>query len=214
MTAVEGSLRRLQTDYIDLYYAHRPWYEGDPEETLRAFDDLVRGGKVRYIACSNYPAWWLMKALWISDVQRLPRFVCVQPKYNLVYRAEFERELMAVCQDQGLAVAPYSPQAAGVLTGKYRRGGPEPAGPRADTVKSYLTERTFAVVDRLQQLADARGKSVAQMALTWLLTRPGVTSAIVGANTLDQLRESIGAVGLKLTGEEYAEMNDLTNWSD
>jgi aryl-alcohol dehydrogenase-like predicted oxidoreductase len=214
VTAVEDSLRRLQTDYVDLYYAHRPWYDGDPEETLRVFDELVQSGKARYVACSNYPAWWLMKSLWISDAHRWARFVCVQPKYNLLFRAEFERELLAACEDQGLGVVPYSPQAAGVLTGKYRRGGPEPSGPRVNTVKSYLSESAFVVVDKLSELARARHVSVAQIALAWVLTRPGITSAIAGVNTPDQLQESLGAVGLGLTPEEMAELDTLTEWHD
>jgi aryl-alcohol dehydrogenase-like predicted oxidoreductase len=213
LAGVEDSLRRLQTDYIDLYYAHRPWYDGDAEESLKAFNDLVRSGKVRYIACSNYPAWWLVRSLWISDVQGLARFVCVQPKYNLLHRAELERELLAACRDQGLGVVSYSPQAAGVLTGKYRRDGPRPSGPRANTVSSYLSERAFAVVDKLTELASGYQKTTAQMALGWVLTRSGITSAIVGVNKPEQLRESLGAVGLRLSDREMLELDELTQWS-
>ena len=210
LAGVEDSLRRLQADYIDLYYAHRPWYDGDPEETLRSFDGLVRSGKVRYIACSNYPAWWLMKSLWISDVQRVARFVCAQPKYNLLHRAELERELLAACQDQSLGVVAYSPQAAGVLTGKYGPNGPQPSGPRANTVSSYLSERAFAVVDKLAEIGEGHNKTMAQIALGWVLSRPGITSAIVGVNMPEQLHESLGAVGLRLTDREMEELDSLT----
>ena len=214
LAGVEDSLRRLQTDHIDLYYAHRPWYDGDAEETLRSFDDLVRSGKVRYIACSNYPAWWLMKSLWISDVQRLAHFVCAQPKYNLLHRAELERELLVACRDQSLGVVVYSPQAAGVLTGKYRPDGPQPSGPRANTVSSYLSERAFAVVDKLAEIGEGHNKTTAQIALGWVLSRPGITSVIVGVNKPEQLHESLGAVGLRLTDREMEELDSLTQWGD
>ncbi len=130
MRAVEDSLRRLQTDYIDLYQAH--WYDSNTplEETLRAFDDLIAQGKVRYIGASNYPAWLLTKALWVSDKHGYARYDSLQPHYNLVHRAEFERELMHLCQDQGLGVIPYSPLAGGFLTGKYRRDQPVPPSAR------------------------------------------------------------------------------------
>ena len=130
MNAVEASLRRLQTDYIDLYQTHSPDPETPLDETLRAMDDLVRDGKVRYVGCSNYAAWLLAKSLWISDVQRLVRFDCLQPRYSHVHRAEFERELQPLCLDQGIGVIPYSPLAAGFLTDKYRRDAPLPDSKR------------------------------------------------------------------------------------
>lgn len=212
LRAVADSLHRLQTDYIDVLYAHRPWYDGDPAETLAAFDDLVHSGKVRYVGCSNYPAWLLVKSLWISDVKKLARFACVQPKYNLVHRAEFEREVLPVCQDQQLGVVAYSPQAAGVLTGKYRWGGPAATGPRANTVKAYLNERSFRAIDELDRLAEANGKTVAQVALGWVLTRPAVTCALIGVNAPAQLEESLGAVGLRLDDDQMARLDALTAW--
>ena len=128
--ALEDSLRRMQTDYIDLYQIHWPDMETPHEETLRALDDMVSSGKVRYVGASNYPAWWLTKSLWVSDVRHLVRFESLQPHYNLMHRAEFERELMPLCKDQRIGVIPYSPLAGGFLTGKYRKGQPIPAGSR------------------------------------------------------------------------------------
>jgi len=142
MKAVEDSLRRLQTDYIDLYQVHWPDWDTPLEETLRALDDLVRDGKVRYIGASNYPAWYLTKALWISDKYGLHRFESIQPQYSLVYREEFEKELMPLAEDQKLAVIPYSPLAGGFLTGKYKRNRPLPPSPRAETIKRrFFTEK-------------------------------------------------------------------------
>jgi len=213
--AVEDSLRRLGTDYIDLYQTH--WYDEETpiEETLRALDDLVREGKVRYIGCSNYPAWRLCRALWVSDKQGLARYDSLQPHYNLVHRAEFERELMPLCREQGLGVIPYSPLAGGFLTGKYRRNKPIPESARAEGIRRrYFNAQGFAVIDKLEELGRARGKTVLQMALGWLLTNPVVTSPIIGANTVEQLGESLGAVGLRLSREEMEALNALTAWEE
>lgn len=213
MNAVEGSLRRLGTDYIDLYQCHWPDDDTPLEETLRALDDLVHQGKVRYIGCSNYPAWKLCKALWISDKYGLARFDCLQPHYNLVHRAEFERELMPLCADQGLGVIPYSPLAGGFLTGKYRRGQPIPEGTRGQTsqrVKSYMTEANFALIERMEALGRERGLTIAQVALAWLLTNPVITSPIIGANSVAQLRESLGAVGQRLSPEEKQALDEAS----
>ncbi|VAW43504.1 Aldo/keto reductase, partial [hydrothermal vent metagenome] len=148
MNSVENSLRRLQTDYIDLYQVHYPDAETPLDETLSALTDLLRAGKVRYIGCSNYPAWLLAKSLWVSDVQNLARFDSLQPHYSLVYRAEFERELQPLCLDQGVGVIPYSPLAGGFLTGKYRRDSPLPDSKRAEGVQNrYMNEQGFTAVD-------------------------------------------------------------------
>ncbi len=216
MNAVEGSLRRLGTDYIDLYQCHWPDDDTPLEETLRALDDLVHQGKVRYIGCSNYPAWKLCKALWISDKHGLARFDCLQPHYNLVHRAEFERELMPLCADQGLGVIPYSPLAGGFLTGKYRQGQPIPQGTRGQTsqrVKSYMTEANFALIERMEALGRERGLTIAQVALAWLLTNPVITSPIIGANNVEQLRESLGAVGQRLSPEEKKALDEASAWT-
>ncbi|MCC7353095.1 MAG: aldo/keto reductase, partial [Anaerolineae bacterium] len=153
MHAVEASLRRLQTDYIDLYQTHSPDDTTPLDETLRALDDLVHQGKVRYIGCSNYPAWKLCKALWVSDKHGLARYDCLQPHYNLIRRAEFERELMPLCQDQGLGVIPYSPLAGGFLTGKYRKDQPIPPNSRGEKnqrIQEWMNdEKKMALLDRL-----------------------------------------------------------------
>jgi aryl-alcohol dehydrogenase-like predicted oxidoreductase len=217
MDAVEASLRRMQIDAIDLYQMH--WYDDSTpiEETLRALDDLVRQGKVRYLGCSNYPAWRLMEALWTSDARGLARFDSLQPHYNLLHRAEFERELRDVCQTFGIGVIPYSPLAGGFLTGKYRRGEPPPAGSRgveSGRVKSYMTDANFDLIDRMREMAQARGKTVAQMALAWLLADPLITSPIIGANTVEQWNEIAGAVEVKLSEDELHELNERTKWSE
>ncbi|MBX3059020.1 MAG: aldo/keto reductase [Anaerolineae bacterium] len=211
--AVEASLRRLQTDYIDLYQMH--WYDEETplDETLRALDDLVRAGKVRYVGCSNYPAWLLMKSLWVSDVQRLVRFDSLQPHYNLLHRAEFERELMPLCLDQGVGVIPYSPLGGGFLTGKYRRDTPLPDSARAAGVqRRYLNERGFAVVDKLEEIAQAHEATIAQAAIAWVLANTAVTSAIIGANSSQQLMDILGAERIQLTAVEKEALDTLTAW--
>ncbi|MCS6845888.1 MAG: aldo/keto reductase [Caldilineales bacterium] len=213
MAAVEDSLRRLQTDTIDLYQTH--WFDADTpiDETLTALDDLVRQGKVRYIGASNYPAWRLMKALWTSDKLGLARYDSLQPHYNLAYRAEFERELKPLCQEEGLGVIPYSPLAGGFLTGKYRRGEPAPESVRAGGIqRRYFNERSFAVLEAAEQVAQSRGKTVAQIALAWLLTQPVITAPIIGANSVEQLQDSLGAAGLRLTEEEMEALNAASAW--
>ncbi|MDE3089658.1 MAG: aldo/keto reductase [Chloroflexota bacterium] len=214
--AVEASLRRLRTDYIDLYQLHYPDDETPIEETLRALDDLVRQGKVRYIGVSNFQAWQLMKALWMSARHNLARFDCTQPHYNLVWRAEFEREMRDVCRTEGLAVIPYSPLQGGLLTGKYRRGAPMPRGARGegnDRMTRFLNEeRHLALLDAMAEMAKARGKTMAMLAIAWLLADPIVTSPIIGANTVAQLSESLGAVSARLSAEEKKKLDDLTVW--
>lgn len=211
--AVEASLRRLQTDYIDLYQMH--WYDEETplDETLRALDDLVRAGKVRYVGCSNYPAWLLMKSLWVSDVRRLVRFDSLQPHYNLLHRAEFERELMPLCLDQGVGVIPYSPLGGGFLTGKYRRDTPLPDSARAAGVqRRYLNERGFAAVDKLEEIAQAHEATIAQAAIAWVLANTAVTSAIIGANSSQQLMDILGAERIQLTAVEKEALDTLTAW--
>ena len=217
-TQVEGSLRRLQTDYIDLYQMHC-WDASTPlDETLRALDDLVRAGKVRYIGASNHAAWLLTKALWISDKHSLARYDCIQPHYNLLNRAEVEPDLAALCLDQGIGMIPYSPLAGGFLTGKYTRETvpPDSRGAQNERIAGYRTEQNFRIVDALHEMGEQRGATVAQMALAWLLTQPFVTAPIVGANTVAQLEESLGAVDLRLTEDEMLRLDELTgvdrNW--
>ena len=213
MHAVEASLRRLRTDYIELYQTHSFDPDTPIDETLRALDDLVRAGKVRYVGCSNYPAWRLMKALWTSDANHLVRYDSLQPHYSYVHRAEFERELQPLCLDQGVGVIPYSPLAAGFLTGKYRRDTPLPESARANGVRQrYMNERGFAAVDKLEEVGLGHEATIAQTAIAWVLANPAVTSAIIGANTIAQLEDTTKGAAVKLSAAEKAMLDEVTAW--
>lgn len=215
LSAVEASLRRLQTDYIDLYQTHHPDNDTPIEETLRALDDLVKQGKVRYIGASNYSAWQLMQALWTSDQHRLARFDSLQPHYSLANRKEFERELAAVCHEYNIGVIPYSPLAAGFLTGKYRRDQPEPESVRLGGVRyRYFNERGWRILETAERIATGRGQSVSQIALAWLLANPLIASPIIGPHTHEQLRDNLGAAGLKLSDEEKKALDEASKWED
>ncbi len=214
IAACEASLRRLQTDYIDLYQTHY-WDEHTSlEETLRALDDLVHAGKVRYLGCSNLPAWHLMEALWTSEKHNLARYDCLQPHYNLVHRAEFERELWVVCTRYGLGVIPYSPLAGGLLSGKYRRGVKVQEGTRGWNLRHALIEKNFLIIDKLDEIAQTRSKTVLQVALAWIMQQPGITSPIIGANTLEQWREIEGVIGWRLNEEEVARLKEASKWEE
>jgi aryl-alcohol dehydrogenase-like predicted oxidoreductase len=215
MQAVEASLRRLQTDYIDLYQMHAPDYETPLDETLRALDDLVRSGKVRYIGCSNYPAWLLTKGLWISDRLGLARFDCVQPRYNLLFR-HIEAELFPLVLDQGIGVISYNPLAGGMLTGRYQAGQALQEGTRFALQNAgplyrarYWQEATMQAVDQLKQVCAERNVPVTQVALAWVLAQPAVTSAIVGASRAEQLDQSLPAIDLKLDESLLAICDDI-----
>jgi len=213
MHAVEESLRRLGTDYIDIYYVHRPsnadlreGYVGDPvpmEETLGTLTDLVRSGKVHYLGCSNFPAWLLCKSLWVSDVHEFERYVVAQPRYNLFNR-EIEREIIPLCVDQGIGIAPYSPLAGGVLTGKYKAGSPPPAGSRGDINPGYMKTHDFywedpdnvRVLRGLEEFCEELGRPMVQVALAWLSANPAVTSPIIGASNVGQLEECVASTEL------------------
>jgi aryl-alcohol dehydrogenase-like predicted oxidoreductase len=210
--ACEDSLRRLQTDYVDLYQTH--WYDAETpiEETMMALDLLVRQGKVRYVGCSNYPAWRLTHALWASDQHNLVRYDCIQPNYSLVHRAEFERELKDVCVAFGVGVIPYSPLAAGFLTGKYRQGQAAASVRAKDVRNRYMNEKGFAVLAALDEIAGARALTVTQVALAWHLNLPYVTAPIIGANSVDQLNDSLGAAGVALSAAEMETLNKASAW--
>ncbi len=213
LDAVEASLDRLQTDYIDLYQVHFPDDETPLDETMTALNDLVRAGMVRYIGCSNYPAWLLAKSLWVSDVKNLTRFDSLQPHYSLVHRDEFERELQPLCLDQGIGVIPYSPLAGGFLTGKYRRDTPMPDTPRADGVRRrYMNEQGFNAVDKLEEIGNAHEATIAQTAIAWVLANTAVTAAIIGANSIEQLEDTIKGAEVQLTDEEKAALDSVTTW--
>jgi aryl-alcohol dehydrogenase-like predicted oxidoreductase len=213
MTAVEASLRRLKTDYIDLYQTH--WFdENTPiEETLRALDDLVRSGKVRYVGCSNHPAWRLVEALWASDKHGLASYMSLQPHYNLVHRKEFESDLAQVATRYNLGVLPYSPLEGGFLTGKYRQDGSLPSSVRSERIRvRYYSERNFALLDRVEEIGKRYDQGIPQVALAWLLSNPMVTAPIIGANSVEQIRSSLAAVGLRLSEEEMETLNSLSDW--
>jgi aryl-alcohol dehydrogenase-like predicted oxidoreductase len=211
LKSVENSLRRLQTDYLDLYQAHWPDEKTPIEETLRAFDELIKQGKVRHIGASNYAAWELMQALWVSDRNNLARFDSLQPHYSLVHREEFERELAAVCKTYNIGVIPYSPLAGGFLTGKYRRNL-LPNSARANGVKRYFTERNWALLDLMDTIAKGKGASISQLALAWLQADPLITSPIIGANSYEQLEEDLGALDVRLTPNEKSALDQATAW--
>ena len=210
MRAAEDSLRRLGIDAIDLYQIHFDDLETPMDETLRALDDLVHQGKVRYLGCSNIAAWRLMKALWTSDQLGLARYDSLQPHYSLVHRREFEQELKPLCESEGIGVIPYSPLAGGFLTGKYRSDAPPPDSARLGGVKSYFTERGWRTLSAVEQIATQRGKTPGQIALAWQLTQPVITSPIIGANSIAQLNDSLGAVGLRLTEEEVKLLDEAS----
>ena len=215
MEGVEASLRRLQTDYIDLYQAH--WDDKDTplDETLRAFDDLVKQGKVRYLGASNYVAFRLTRALWESDKRGLARYESIQPKYNLVFRDEYERELEPLCLEQGVGVIPYSSLGSGFLSGKYRPGADPPKTARAANVqKGYMNDRGFAVLAAIDKVAGKVGATVAQVALSWLTHRPGITAPIASATTVAQLKELIGGIDLKLDDEATATLDSASAWRE
>lgn len=210
--AVEGSLRRMGTNYIDLYQAHSFDARTPIDETLAAFDDLIRQGKVRYIGCSNYPAWRLMRALWTSDKLGLARYDSLQPHYNLVHRAEYERELAEVCATYDLGVIPYSPLAGGFLTGKYRKDD-LPDSARVAAARRYFNDRNWTLLDKMEKMGREKGShSISQVALGWLLSIPHITSPIIGPRNLEQLEDNLGAVGVRLTQDEMEALNAASAW--
>jgi len=215
MKGIEDSLRRLETDYIDLYYVHRPDYDTPIEETLRTLDDLVHQGKVRYIACSNFRAFQLSKALWVSDLYNLARFDCIQPPYNLLTR-DIEYELLPLCASEGVGVCVYSPLAAGLLTGKHDPNKPPAEGTRFTHERMgplyrdrYWTAANFEALTRLKQIARGNGRSLTQFALAWILSNETITSAICGASSVKQLEENVGATEVKLSEEELAACDEV-----
>ncbi len=212
MSAVEASLRRLQTDYIDLYQSHYFDEDTPVEETLRAFDDLVQQGKVRYVGCSNYSAWRLTAALWRSDRLNIARYDSIQPHYSLVHRAEYERELAEVCREYDIGVIPYSPLGGGFLTGKYRRDEEHTGTDRVRSAERHMSDKNWDVLEKLLAISEQNGKSVSQTALAWLLAQPGMTAPIIGPRTIEQLEDNLGAVGYELSGEDVQVLDGASNW--
>jgi aryl-alcohol dehydrogenase-like predicted oxidoreductase len=213
MAAVEASLKRLKTDWIDLYQLHR----ADPltpiEETLRALDDLVRQGKVRYVGCSNLASWQVVEAHWTARELGLNAFVSCQDEYSLLVR-DIERELVPAIEAYGLGLIPFFPLASGLLTGKYRRDAALPHGARLALVKRladrYLTEANWRIVERLEDFCATRGHGLLDLALSWLAARPRVASVIAGATSPAQVEENVKAAGWTLTPQDMAEVDRLT----
>ena len=209
----DASLKRLQTDWIDLYQIHRPQSDIPIDETLRALDDLVRQGKVRYIGTSTYAAWQLVEALWVAERFGLNRFICEQPPYHLLDR-RIERDLLPMSRTYGNAVIPWSPLAGGFLTGKYRRGQQPPAdarikqddGPRGS---AFFTDATFGKVEALEALAAEKGCTFSQFALAWCMHQPGVTSPIIGPRTMEQLEDNLGALTVDITDADREKIDAI-----
>jgi aryl-alcohol dehydrogenase-like predicted oxidoreductase len=214
--AVEASLRRLKTDWFDLYQQHEPDPGTPIEETLRALDDLVRAGKVRYVGCSNLPAWQVVEAQWTSRDKGLVPFISCQDEYSLVMR-DAERELIPAMQRYGLGLLPYFPLASGLLTGKYKRNTAMPQGARLTTTPrladGYLTEANWKIVEKLEPFCAERGRTMLELAFSWLLARPTVASVIAGATKPEQLEQNVKAAGWALTPEEMKFVDDATRKS-
>jgi aryl-alcohol dehydrogenase-like predicted oxidoreductase len=211
LDAVEASLRRLETDYIDLYQVHNVDRETPVYETLAALDDLVRAGKVRYIGCSNFLAWQICEALWAADRKNLTPFVSVQPRYNVLDRT-IERELVPFCRQYGIGIIPYSPLAGGILTGKYRLGEAPPPDTRAGRnprMQQQLNEAMLAKVGSLAKWAKEQDRTVGDLALAWLLSRPEVSTIIAGATKPEQVDENARAADWQLGAEDLTEIDRL-----
>ncbi len=210
----EASLRRLQTDYIDLYQIHRPQSSIPIDETLRALDDLIRAGKVRYIGTSTFAAWQVMESLMVSKELGLNRFICEQQPFHILDRRA-ERELLPLARTYGIATIPWSPLAGGLLTGKYDRNTPPPADSRfADVatnprLQARMVEAIFDVLDGLKPIADAKNCTLSQLALAWCASQPGVTSPIIGPRTMEQLEDNLGALAITLSAEDQAAIDRL-----
>ena len=208
----EASLKRLQTDYIDLYQIHRPSAEVPIDETLRALDDLIQAGKVRYIGSSTFAAWQIMESLWVSKELGLNRFICEQPPYHLLDR-RIERELVPMAQTYGLALIPWSPMAGGFLTGKYQRNQEHPSDARyTDTnQKSDLfSDAAYDLLETVIAIANEKGCTPSQLALAWCAQQPGITCPIVGIRTMEQLEQNLGAIEVKITDQDRIRIDETS----
>ena len=210
----EASLRRLQTDYIDIYQIHRPRPEVAIDETLRALDDLVRAGKVRYLGSSTFAAWQVVESLWVAKELGLNRFVSEQPPYHILDR-RIERELVPMALTYGIGLIPWSPLAGGLLTGKYTRGLPAPEGARYARPEDEprqsrrLNDSVYDVNEGLLPLAEAKGCTLSQLALAWCAQQPGITSPILGPRTMEQLEDNLGALQVTVTAEDRQRVDEL-----
>lgn len=217
MQAIDDSLKRLQMDYVDIYYIHHVDTQTPLEEMLRALDDLVHQGKVRYTACSNYQAWRLSEALGISERLNLAQFACYQPLYNLVVR-DIEQELVPLCEYKGLGIVVWSPLAGGFLSGKYKLGERMQTGTRSEEgwafPQRYFAQNADETLQTLIEVSDELGHSPAQVALRWVLEQPMITSAIVGARHAEHLQDNLGAAGWKLEEAELQKLNKVSYLPD
>lgn len=213
MNAVEDSLRRLNTDYIDLYQQHAPDPSTPIEETLRALDDLVRDGKVRYLGNSNFTGWQVADADWMARSASLNRFATAQNQYSLLDR-RLEREVVPACERFGIGILPYFPLASGMLTGKYARGSEPPEGTRmaawGDRAKAALSDQNFDIVEKLTAFAEERGHTILELAMSWLASKPYISSVIAGATSPEQVMTNAAAAGWKLTDEEMEQVAELS----
>ena len=213
LSQVEHSLKGLQTDFIDLYYLHRFDPETPLEESLRTFNDMVREGKVRYIACSNFAAWQIAKAHEICEIHDLEKLVAVQPPYNLLQR-DAEKDLLPYCQQEGLGVLTYTPLMGGFLTGKYSKTAPPPAGSRYEYNQRLWQrvnqESNFAVLEQLKKVAEDIDIPMSKLAIAWILKNPTITAPIVGASSIEQVEENCRLTEINLREETYQRLNDLT----
>ncbi|RKU14370.1 aldo/keto reductase [Candidatus Poribacteria bacterium] len=207
----EASLQRLQTDYIDLYQIHRPCSDIPIDETLRALDDLIRSGKVRYIGSSTFAAWQVVESLWASKELGLNRFICEQPPYHLLDRS-IERELVPMAQTYGTALIPWSPMAGGFLTGKYRRDEARPADSRYQDESrntDLFSDAAFNVLDVVLAIAAEKGCTPSQFSLAWCAQQPGITSPIVGVRTMEQMEDNLGAIDVEVTDEDRERIDEV-----
>ena len=210
MSSIDNSLRRLKTDYVDLYQIHRWDYNTPIEETMEALHDVVKSGKVRYIGASSMHSWQLAKALYTADLHGWTRFVSMQPHYNLIYREE-EREMIPLCLDQKIGVIPWSPLARGLLTGNRTKERNETLRSKTDEFGKilYRSDSDFDIVERVSEVALERGVPAAQIALAWMLAKPGITAPIVGASKPGHLEDAVSALTLKLTLDEITRLEEL-----
>ncbi len=214
LKSVEQSLKRLGIDYIDLYQSHSPDDDTPIEETLQAYSELIDQGKVRYIGCSNYSANKLMQSLQSAEQLGVPRYDTLQPHYNLVHRAEFEDQLAEICRENQIGVIPYSPLAAGFLTGKYRKESPIPPDSRGKTsrrIQGYFTEKNWKLLDAMERIGvEKGGYSISQVALAWQLSNPIINAPIIGPKNIAQLEDNLGAADLRLELDEMAFLNEIS----
>ncbi len=216
LEAMDASLQRLQTDYVDLFQLHHPDPDTLMDESLSAMDDLVRSGKVRYIGVSNHPAWKITRAIGRSELLGIARFVSVQPRYSLLFR-EMERDMFPMCAEEGLAVIPYNPLAGGLLTGKHKHDAPPPEGTRftlgtaaGNYQDRYWQDREFSSVEALREIAAGADLGMVKMAIAWVLANPVVTAPIIGASKPEQLDDSVAALGVTLSEDVKARLDEAT----